>query len=174
MNAPRIAPDGPWTLGVKVGLPFVVLLTLALLAVCFYCGRLVVRNDNKGKRWEYQSGWQRWPDRRRGITVGVVALVALLLFTGGMFAAYFPLDAAYHQYRQVDGTVRTITNRIVAAGDHGSETEYAVTFAGSSQQFFVADTRAAKVKPGDRLTLACVRGFNYGGADEFDCNWGKP
>lgn len=148
-----------WTLGVKIGLPFAIFGALALLvsAVVFIA-------------W-----WINESDRLTALVTVPLSLVVLGLYTGGIIWAYWPLQAQYHQYRTVSGTVQTVANRLVSAGDKGgSNQKFVVTLIGGSQQYGIEDTRAALLKPGDRVDLRCIRKYDYGSNNAgYDCKWGQ-
>ena len=42
---------------------------------------------------------------------------------------------------------------------------------GGGQQFGCTDTRCASVKPGDTLTLACKRAWEWAATDGYDCRF---
>jgi hypothetical protein len=92
-----MAPDGRWTLGVLIGLPFACLAAVGLLVL----GVLAIR---AARRDTYDPA-PIW-------CLGIGALVALCLFIPGMLWAYWPLDSQYHQYREVRGTVDHISSRL--------------------------------------------------------------
>lgn len=46
-----------------------------------------------------------------------------------------------------------------------------IKFRGSAQQYGVLDTRAAGIKPGDRLSIACVKRWQWSGTHGYDCNF---
>lgn len=105
--------------------------------------------------------------------LAVACVVGAVLAVAGTWWGMYPWTAAYHAYQPVSGTVATIDSRIVSAGDDGgSEQKYVVTFAGNPQPYGVIDTRAAAVRPGDHLEIACVRRWQQAGTDGYDCMFG--
>jgi hypothetical protein len=154
---PHIADHGRWTLGVLIGLPFCGLAVLVALAVVGF-GIWMMFNDEP--LWGAATV--------AGTLVGTAVLAVLVIFLG-----YWPLSSSYHQYREVDGTVSQVSSRLVA-GDKSTNQKFIVTLDGSTQQFGVDDTRAALLKPGDAVTLSCIKSYQYGAQFGYDCNWGKP
>ena len=102
---------------------------------------------------------------------GVGCIVAALVASGLLWWGMYPWDARYHQWRAVAGTVATVDSRLTPAGDHGMEDKYVVMFRGNQNQYGVLDTRAATVRPGDQLTLACVRRWQWSGSHGYDCTF---
>lgn len=103
--------------------------------------------------------------------IGAGFLTAVAVF--GLWWGMYPWKAEYHQYRPVAGTVERIDSRIAAgANDRGVQQKYVVTFTGNPQPYGVLDTRAAGVRPGDRLEIACVRRWQQAGTDGYDCMFG--
>lgn len=164
--APQIAHSGRWTLGVYIGLPAAILGALLLLGAFGFFLWLSFAGDDRGDTYT-------WSNRKVGrVWVGPAAFVALL-FVVWMLFAFYPWNSAYHQYREVDGTVTQVSSRLVA-GDKATNQKFVVTLQGSSQQFGIDDTRASLLKPGDAVTLSCIKSYQYGAQFGYNCNWGKP
>lgn len=83
----------------------------------------------------------------------------------------YPWHDAYHQWTPVAGTVETVDSRLVSTGDKTMEDKFVVKFQGQDQQYGVLDTRAAGLKPGDHLTITCVRRWQWSGTHGYDCNF---
>lgn len=161
MSAPTIAHSGQWTLGVLIGLPAAILGALLLLGLAVFFWYLWATTP-KGT----------YSDRSFWICGAVGTTVAFILFVPGMVWGFWPLDSAYHQYRDVHGTVDQISSRFIGDGKSTSQ-KFVVTLEGSSQPFGVNDTRAALLKHGDPVSLRCIRVWEYGSDNAgYDCKWG--
>ena len=138
-----------WSLGVLVGLPFVTIVTLAILCFIAWC---FVPADEWG--------------------LGLIGVAVLAVWLALVTLAYWPLKAEYHKWQPHGGTVATVDSRLVSAGDgKGMETKFVVTFAGDPVQVGCTDTRCATVKPGDQLWLKCIRVFEWAATDGYDCRF---
>lgn len=106
--------------------------------------------------------------------IGVVLAVAAVL-TGLMIYCMWPFQHEYHYWIPKSGTVNTVDSRLVSGGEDGSsvQTKFVVSFVEdpTRQQFGVLDTRAAGLKPGDKLTITCKREWQFSGTDGYDCNF---
>jgi hypothetical protein len=161
---PIIAPSGEWTLGVKLGLPVAAMLAVACLAALVF-GLVVVRHEHRKNYGDTAPGWIV-----SGIaTVGLLVTVVITLF------CTWPLDAAYHQYRDVTGTVQQVSSRLLSAGDKGGTNQkFVVVLRGDpGRPFGIDDTRAALLRRGDTVHLRCIRVYEYGSTNAgYDCKWG--
>jgi len=93
----------------------------------------------------------------------------LAILTPILAAAFtFPWEKQYHYWDDKAGVVAEIEARLLKDGDGMSE-KYAVRFEGSTQEYGCEDTRCSLVKPGDTLTLRCIRVWEYSGTDGWDC-----
>jgi hypothetical protein len=101
------------------------------------------------------------------VIAAIAAAATVTLTWWGMY----PWHAEYHQWTPVSGVVDTIDSRLVSAGDKAMEDKYVVTFVGRTEQYGVLDTRAAGVKSGDRITITCVRRYQWSGSHGYDCNF---
>lgn len=70
----------------------------------------------------------------------------------------------------VTGQVDRIEKRLVSGGD-SMEEKYVVLFEGNRQEYRVDDTRAALVKSGDELTVACKRQWQWASTHGYECRW---
>jgi hypothetical protein len=123
--------------------------------------------------------WQAGKSRYGGDGGFMTAFMsaAVLLITLGIGAyVLFPLSGQYHRFVPKTGTVATIGSRLVSSGSGSSMSvnqKYVVTFT-DGESYGVLDTRAANVKPGDKLTVMCERVFQFNAPNEgWDCNWGQ-
>lgn len=100
-------------------------------------------------------------------------LVLIVLTLGLTWWGMYPWNTEYHHWIPKSGVVARVDSRLISSGDgSGSpETKFVVMFTGDQQQYGVNDTRAAGVKQGDRLTITCVRTWQYSGTDGYDCNF---
>jgi hypothetical protein len=102
-------------------------------------------------------------------TAGVMGAIGVVV--GGLVGLY-PYDMSYHSWQTKQGVVMKISSRLVAADQGGSSEKFVVVFRGNPQQFAINDTRAALVKPGQHLKLACIRRHQWGGGvDGYNCRW---
>lgn len=147
-----IAESGSWSLGVLIGVPVTILLVLVCLGVI-------------------ALGALNWDDDGViAVVLGGVVLVAVVGFALSPLG-FYPYKAEYHQWREVSGEVVDIDKRLVSSGESGMEEKFVVRFDGSSQEFRVDDTRAALVEPGDQLTVACKRQWEYAATAGYVCRW---
>jgi len=101
-------------------------------------------------------------------------ILSALLAVGIVAATWwgmYPWKAEYHHWTPKSGVVDTVDSRLVPSGDKSMEQKFVVSFVGEDQQYAVIDTRAAGVKPGDRLTITCVRRWQWSGTHGYDCNF---
>jgi hypothetical protein len=103
----------------------------------------------------------------------VLCIVALIAIGGLTWWGMYPWKSEYHHWTPKSGVVATVDSRIVPGGTDSKSVEqkFVVSFAGEDQQYAVMDTRAAGVKPGDRLTITCVRRWQWSGTHGYDCNF---
>lgn len=145
------------TIAAMIAVPLVITGFVALTVFAFLRWRATDHTyDDEGPLW--LTG---------GITTGVCAALTGALLWWGMY----PWKAEYHQWRAVTGTVASVDSRLTSTSQGGMEDKYVVTFEGNDQEYGVLDTRAAAVKPGDTLTITCVRRWQWSGSHGFDCNF---
>lgn len=101
------------------------------------------------------------------VAVFVVGVLAAIAFWWGMY----PWKSEYHHWTPISGVVDTVDSRTVAVDGGGMEDKFVVKYRGSDLQFGVLDTRAAGLKPGDQLTITCVRIYQWSGTHGYDCNF---
>jgi hypothetical protein len=103
----------------------------------------------------------------------IASAAGVVVAAVGLWWGMYPWKAEYHEWRPVSGVVETIDSRLVASGngDGSMEDKFVVTFKGNPQEYGVLDTRAAAVKPGDTLTITCVRRWQWSGSHGYDCNF---
>jgi hypothetical protein len=106
------------------------------------------------------------------LTAFIVCAVSAVVAAVGLWWGMYPWKAEYHEWRPVSGVVETVDSRLTAASGNGTmEDKFVVTFEGNPQQYGVLDTRAAGVKPGDRIEITCVRRWQWSGSHGYDCNF---
>lgn len=110
-------------------------------------------------------------DRPMLLGLGIAGAAGAVLAVVGFWWGMYPWKAEYHEWRPVSGVVASVDSRLVPAGSNSMEDKFVVTFEGNPQQYGVLDTRAAGVKPGDTLTITCVRRWQWSGTHGFDCNF---
>lgn len=153
-----LADHGSWSLGVLFGLPVLILLTAATVAL----GGWLYSKYNDEKTYD--------PGIFRAGAIGSWAL-ALILVIGILFG-YYPYKAEYHQWREVSGTVHKVNKRILSDGSGNMQQKYVVQYEESpGRAFGCEDTRCALVDVGDTLTMKCKRVWQYSGSDGWDCNY---
>lgn len=101
------------------------------------------------------------------IAGGVLAVVLLCAFGAGLY----PYDMQYHRYKHVEGTVSSIEARMLADGKATTQ-QYAVRFDGGSI-YRCDDSRCALVRPGDTLSLWCIREWQYASTSGWRCRFDK-
>jgi len=78
----------------------------------------------------------------------------------------YPWKTEYHQWQPKSGVVSKVDQRLLNATG-----KFVVSFQGSDQQYGVIDTRAAGIEVGDKLTITCVRRWQWSGTHGYDCNF---
>lgn len=152
-----LAEDRP-TLGLLIGLPLGIAVAVACVVMAALCFRA------------YRPGYDKEP-LVGGWILAALAVVAL----GVTGAALWPWKHDYHYWTEVNGTVEKVSNRLVSGGEGIVNQRFVVTING--QPYGVDDTRAALIKPGDRVSLRCKREYVWGSDSHgFACNWngGEP
>ena len=119
--------------------------------------------------------WRKLRDRDHDDTplamaCWIICAVTVLGIGAATWWGMYPWEAEYHHWTPKSGVVDTINSRIVPGGS-AVEQKFVVQFAGENQQYAVTDTRAAGLRPGDRLTITCVRRWQWSGTPGYDCNF---
>ena len=134
---------------------------LVVVGLLLAKGLKIERNPNKSS-WDDGFGYFMGAG-----CVGALALLMLLPIVGLSLIGFNP---DYMAYKPVTGQVEQIASRQIASGSSMS-TRYVFEIAG--QPYGVDDTRAALVKPGDTVSLNCVKEFVWGSTNNgYACNWG--
>jgi hypothetical protein len=116
--------------------------------------------------------WRRTADRydRSMANVCVVASVVAIVATVGITAAaLYPYDMQYHQWRSVSGTVAQVDVRMQSDGSATSQ-NYAVRLT-DGQTYRCDDTRCSLLKPGDTVSLKCIREWQYASTSGWGCRF---
>jgi hypothetical protein len=131
-------------------------LLLSLCVAAYIGGSRLSRNDEWGGE---------------GVAVRVTAVVLAVIFLGSFGAGLYPYDMQYHRYKHVEGTVSSIEARMLADGD-GTTQNYAVRFE-TDDTYRCDDSRCSLVKPGDQLSLWCIREWQYASTSGWGCRFDK-
>lgn len=99
-----------------------------------------------------------------------VAIAITLIITGFVD---FPFSAAYHEYVPVSGTVQSVESRLIAIGEQGGGTTQVFPVQIRGTTYKCDDTRCAQLKTGSKVTLLCIREWEFNGTPGYECNWGK-
>ena len=116
--------------------------------------------------YRIKAGWGQ--DAWIPITIGAVVLVVTLSFSAWGF---FPYKMEYHQYRHVAGTVDQVEARMLASGDKGTTQNYAVRLREDGQTYRCDDSRCSLLKPGDHISLWCIREWQYASTSGYRCRF---
>jgi hypothetical protein len=129
----------------------------------------VAEGKDRGRSYD-DGNWERseakWA-RRAAWAMPVFAVATVALTWWGMF----PWKSEYHHWTPITGVVDTADSRLVASGDKAMEDKFVVKFVGGDAQYGVLDTRAAGLKADDKLTITCVRIYQWAGTHGYDCNF---
>lgn len=142
------------SMGTLIGLPIAALLVLGCLAVSLI--------GLSGVRYGDEFGWSF-------VIGGVLAALVVVGVTGVLM---WPWKHDYHHWVDKGGVVEEVSKRLVPAGDKGMQEKYVFVIDG--YPYGVLDTRAALVKPGDHVAIACKKAFEWGVPQEsngWDCKW---
>jgi hypothetical protein len=142
-----VSSSGPWSLGVLIGLPVLIVVTLLLVGFAAFA----------------------FSESEVGIAVGTLFAAVVILGIAASPLGYYPYDSEYHQWRTVHGTVQTVSSRMIAA-DKAMSQRFVVQIDG--QPFGIDDTRASLIKAGDTVTLRCKREWQYAADSGWACRWG--
>jgi hypothetical protein len=123
------------------------------------------------RRGEKQQSTKTYGEPGMFKAAWMAALIGIVLAVVGTWWGMYPWKTEYHQWTPVSGVVDTVDSRLLPAGETSVEQKFVVSFRGNPQQYGVLDTRAAGVKPGDRLTITCVRRWQWSGTHGYDCNF---
>jgi hypothetical protein len=100
------------------------------------------------------------------IVTCAIAIVATVVISA---IAFYPYDMQYHQWRPVSGTVQVVDVRIQSDGAASSQ-NYAVRLT-DGQTYRCDDTRCSLLKPGDTVSLKCIREWQYASTSGWGCRF---
>ena len=107
-----------------------------------------------------------------GLSLGAAGGGLVILLASAYF--FFPYKAEYHYYAKTTGTVEEAKGRLLAGGNNQAPTEnFAVRFRGSEQIYRCDDSRCALAKPGDKITLYCIKDWQWVGESGYVCRYGS-
>lgn len=154
-----------------VAMIVIVPILLILTGVAFvFLRRLSTRLKTEAEKSRY-SRESKLDDAHLARGASFLAVPVALVIGALTWWGMYPWKAEYHHWTPISGTVETVDSRLVSTGENAMEDKYVVKLNGSDQQYGVLDTRAAGLKPGDHLSITCVRIWQYSGTDGFDCNF---
>lgn len=157
MTNPTMEPEYTGeTIATFIVVPIILGTTLAAAGLFFYAWRQLRTRDHEDTPWALAS----W----------VLAVVIAAATVGLTWWGMYPWRAEYHQWTPKAGIVDTVDSRLVPESQTVQQ-KFVVAFVGDPQQYGVTDTRAAGMRAGDRLTITCVRRWQWSGSDGFDCNF---
>lgn len=104
-----------------------------------------------------------------GIGFGCLAAgLVWVLVTAGFC---WPWDMQYHRWTETRGVVASSYSRVLSTADGPSEM-FVVKFSDGRTRR-CDDSRCAPLKPGDKLTLWCMRQWQWAGDPGWNCNFGQ-
>ena len=148
--------DATWTLPTLILLPLLLILIVVSLVVTVAAAM----------SWRSARTRGSFTDAPVLLAGGVVALLVLGI---GTAVGFYPYKAEYHQFVTKVGTVESIKSRLLGSSDSFQQ-KFVVRYT-DGRLFGCEDTRCAVVKPGNTLTLACKRTWQYAGEDGYDCKY---
>lgn len=144
-----LSNDAVWSLGVKFGLPALILVVLVLVAIIV-------------------AAWRS--DDEDAHIAGVTCTIFLVVTLIGAGVAYWPFSSEFHKWYDVSGTVEMTNKRLISDGKSMSE-RYVIKFKESPTLYGCDDTRCSLTTPGKSVTLACKREWQYNAVAGWVCNY---
>lgn len=143
------------TIGLLFGVPVAILATLLTIA-----GLVVL-----------VMSWRDSYDVSDERILGALTLLGIGLVIGAInMWALWPYQHDYHFWTPVTGEVSQVSKRLVPAGDNSMMERYVLVING--KPYGVDDTRASLVKPGQTVSIACKREYQWGSRDHgYGCKW---
>lgn len=137
-----------------------VIIIPVMILICAAGGWLLRRGALTQDREDVFTDY--WPYQLGSLACWITVPILVVSLWWGMF----PWKIEYHQWTPVSGTVSKVDQRLLNATG-----KFVIKFSGSDQQYGVIDTRAAAIDVGDRLTITCVRRWQWSGTHGYDCNF---
>lgn len=165
------------TIATMICVPILALFLLVATAACFLAwlamrAEVKTADDTKARGLYGKTDKEKViGERRAALGLWLLGVVALAATTVGTWWGMYPWKTEYHHWTPVAGVVDTVDSRLVSTGDKTMEDKFVVKFRGGDAQYGVLDTRAAGLKPGDKLTITCVRQYQWAGTHGYDCNF---
>lgn len=119
------------------------------------------------------AGIRWWNDEGDPVLLAIGVVILLGTSIGWAWSSW-PLDRDYHWWQDREGIVVVKSSRLLSDGDKGINQKFVVRLKGSGDLLGINDTRAALLKPGDRVHLACKKANEFGiprAAHGWDCRW---
>lgn len=106
---------------------------------------------------------------------GVMAGLAILVIGGGiwLWAMWPPFAYEYHHWQDTEGTVETVSKRIVPDGNGGINEKYVIRFTDGRVRA-LNDTIGGTLREGDKAVLKCKKAYDFGvprSSHGWDCKW---
>lgn len=154
----NVQVENHWSLGTLIGGPVLITLILAF----YVCGQILWTYRHSDKISLYDRPYLK------GVAIGCWVISVLILVS--TLSGFYPYKTEYHKFIAHYGPVAQIADRQIASGN-GMETKYVVTFENDNQQYGCSDTRCALVKPGDVLSLSCIKDWEWAATDGYNCRF---
>jgi hypothetical protein len=158
------------TIATIVVVPLALLLSVVLFVLLRSLARRAAAKSAASAGSKWATDWDADDARlarRWSWSAPVIAVLIVVATWWGMY----PWRYEYHHWVPKAGEVSTVDSRLTGTGNGAMEDKFVVKFSGDSQQYGVLDTRAAGIKPGDHLTITCVRRWQWSGTHGYDCNF---
>ena len=144
------------TLGLLFGVPVAILATL--LTIAGVIGLVM--------SWRSRNSYG---SDDQAVIGGGLLVCGLVIGAINMWALW-PYQHDYHFWMPVTGKVSQVSKRLVPAGEKSMMERYVLVIDG--KPYGVDDTRASLVKPGQTVSIACKREYQWGSRDHgYGCKW---
>lgn len=150
-----------YEIGIWAGIAFAIIFVVV--------GAIVGAVLNSNYQYATRKGLLNW-----GLLWGpaVGAIWTIIYSAIFLWAAYPPLNSAYHTYVPTTIQVATTSSRFLGDGNGGTNQFFAIQDK-TGNTYRCDDTRCSVLKPGQFVTLMCVKEFETNGVPGEDCNFGK-
>jgi heme/copper-type cytochrome/quinol oxidase subunit 2 len=124
-----------------------------------------------GVRWWRRERADRSYSETEFAAVTTIAGIVAVVVTLGISAwVFFPYSMEYHQFRHVEGNVQDVQSRFLGDGKSTSQ-NYAVRLTEDGQTYRCDDSRCSLLKPGDHISLWCIREWQYASTSGYRCRF---